>query len=663
MTKKPNHKRQIYLISFAVLIAYCAVCAFADLRLLWIGAAFFAFEIFGLFMLERFSGKRPSPPEKGEKLLDNNMSLQILSNFSDGIAVLDKKGKVLWYNASFLEAVGEESVVYETDINSLLTHRMDTVALLACAIEGSGNRLEVYTKNGEYGVVPYQFGADDEYYLTVWYDLREINELKNQALIKNPVVVYVTVDNSLESSGYMKGDYRAVTAGIAVALKEWAQSLDAVIHEVERDRYALIMEEGRLLEAAEKKFDVLDTVREISQGKTDIPVTVSLGCACVDGGFVEKDEASRRALDLAIQRGGDQAVLKTRSATEFYGGRTKTVQKRTKIRSRVIAGELIGLMKAADNVLVMGHRFADHDSIGSCVGIARLAGEHCGKVNVVVNPDDVNLKGIFKKLHGIDYYRDMFIDGAAAQDLIGTGTLLVICDVNNVKMFEAPALFENCATTVIIDHHRKTDEFALQPRISYIEPSASSASELVSEILEQSLSPGTLLKEEAELLFAGILLDTKQFTRNTGVRTFSAALYLRDEGANPGEAQLLFGTRFDDFSREVRFESNVVVYRGVFAISVFDGEATEEDKIAASKAADRLLSIEGVRASFAMCQMDQVVHISARSSGKINVQLILEKLNGGGHFDAAGAQMKDVTLKEAMTQLKSAIDEFADEKR
>ncbi|MBQ9543836.1 MAG: DHH family phosphoesterase [Clostridia bacterium] len=659
--KKHNQRFQIILISFAVLFAYCAVCAFVDLKLLWIGAAFVAIEICGFAVLNRLSRRRRSVVEKGAKLLDNDVSLRLLTGFSDGIAVLDRNGRILWYNDAFCAVVGTEVIKAETDVSDLLVRRLDMISLLECAINGGGQRLEAETRTGQFGVVPYQFGSENEFYLTVWYDLGEITALKNEARIKNPVILYITVDNSAESSGYMQGSYRAVTAKISILLKDWAQSLDSVIHEVDRDRYALIIEEGRLSEVAEKKFDVLDSVRELSADQTDIPVTVSIGCACIDGDLAEKDEASRRALDLALQRGGDQAVLKTRNATEFYGGRTKTVQKRTKIRSRIIAGELIGLMKNADNVIIMGHRYADHDSVGACVGIARLAGEYCRKVNIVVNPDDVNLKPIFKKLRGIEFYEDKFIDGSAAQDLIGTGTLLVICDVNNVKMFEAPSLFFNCASSVIIDHHRKTEEFAVPPKISYIEPSASSASELVSEILEQTLSPGILLKEEAELLFAGMLLDTKHFSRNTGVRTFSAALYLRGEGASPGEAQLLFGTRFDEFTREVRFESNVVVYRGIFAISAWDGAADGEDRIAASKAADRLLGIDGVRASFALCQIDGVVHISARSSGKVNVQLILEKLNGGGYFDAAGAQMKDVSLKEAMNMLKKAIDEYADE--
>ena len=667
MQKKPNKhpkvfiKQQFLLLSTVVLGAYCAVCAWVDLRLLPIGVAFGAFLWVSVALWDRLVLRGRGSADKGAQLVNSHVTLDLLSDFADGIAVVDAQGKLLWYNKSFVQAMGDRPVTYQAELNRLLTEKFPLNRLADFDPEGE-EKLMAYTPTGVYGVASYPLGQQGESFLTVWYDQKQLTQLQEKARFENPIICYIAVDNYSEAAGFMQSNYRAVTANISVLLKEWAQSLNGVLHEVERDRYSLVMEEGRLLEVTEKKFDILDRVREISTDNVDIPVTVSIGCAGMDGTLPEKEDAARRALDLALQRGGDQAVLKTRTATEFYGGRTKTVQKRTKIRSRIIAGELMGLMKNASNVLIMGHQYADHDSIGSCVGMARLAGEYCSKVNIVVNYDDVNLRAIFKKLRGLDYYKNMFIDGHSAQDLVSSTTLLVICDVNNVRCFEAPHLYETCATTVIIDHHRKTDEFAIQPRISYIEPSASSASELVSEILEQALHPGTLLKEEAELLFAGMLLDTKQFARNTGVRTFSAALYLRGEGANPGEAQMLFGTQLEDFSREVRFETNVTTYRGIFAIAVAEGPADMEDKIAASKAADRLLSIDGVLASFALCQIDGVVHISARSSGKVNVQLILEKLNGGGHYDAAGAQVKNATMGTALTQLKAAIDQYADEK-
>ena len=375
-----------------------------------------------------------------------------------------------------------------------------------------------------------------------------------------------------------------------------------------------------------------------------------------------KERAARQALDLALQRGGDQAVLKLRdNATEYYGGKSKTVQKRTKIRSRIIATEVKNLILKASNVIVMGHRFADHDSIGSSIGMARFAMQYSSKVNIVVNTRDSNLKGIFKKLSDIEEYKNIFISGTDAQDLITSSTLLIITDVNNVRQFEAPELFENIANIVIIDHHRQSAEFMVKPSVTYIEPSASSASELVCEMLEQQMEPGTLLKEEAELLFAGIILDTKQFANNTGPRTFAAAHYLRSEGANPAEAQMLFRAGLDDFKREIKYEINTFVYRDIIAFSYIEENATQEDKIAAAKAADRLLTLDGILASFVLCRIDQTVHISARSSGTVNVQLITEKLNGGGHFDMAGAQVKDSTIKDTFVRLKEVIDEYLSE--
>jgi len=650
-----SRKNQLVLISFVILCAFGAVCAFVDLKLLWICLAFAVFEAFSIFLWERLS-KKSGGLEKGEKLLDDNMSLELLSDFCEGVAVLDRQGRILWYNQSFLDTVGENQVVYNTELNALLDTKVPMSKFYDYRFDK--NKVEVFTKAGRFCVVPYVFGHKDEYYITVWYDQKEIDELVYNANIRKPIISYISVDNYSEASGSMQNNYRAVTAKIFVLLKEWAQTLDAVIHEVERDRYILIMEAGRIEEITATKFDILDKVREISTDNVDIPVTISIGCANIDGSLVDKEAAAHRALDLALQRGGDQAVLKTANATEFYGGRTKTVQKRTKIRSRIVAGELTSLIKKSGNVLIMGHRYADHDSIGSCVGVARLAEEHCDKINIVVNLNDINLKNIFEKLKGIEKYEDTFVDAATAQELVRPDTLLVICDVNNSAMFESPELYGSVPNVVIIDHHRKTGEFVITPKITYIEPSASSASELVSEILEQALPQGSLLKEEAELLFSGIILDTKQFTRNTGTRTFSAALYLRGEGANPGEAQMLFKTDLKEFLREVKFESNVVIYKNVIAISVYEGLAVPADKIAASKAAERLLAVEGVSASFVLCIVDNAVHISARSSGSVNVQLILEKLHGGGHFDSAGAQLKDMPMKNALSMLKEAIDEY-----
>ena len=336
------------------------------------------------------------------------------------------------------------------------------------------------------------------------------------------------------------------------------------------------------------------------------------------------------------------------------------MQKRTKVRARVIANELASLISKSQNVLIMGHRAADFDCIGACLGIARLC-SFCGvPFHIVVNPKDPNFAKCYQRIQDVTEYQrsTVFCNAAEAQELIGSETLTVIVDVNNKVQLEAPAVEEISHRTVYIDHHRKTAEFEEAPLISYIEPSASSACELVAEILEQSIPNGMLTKEEADILYAGILLDTKQFTRNTGVRTFSAALYLRGEGASPTDAQTLFRSCLNDFISEAKFESNVVIYRKMLAISCNDeADNTASDRIAAAKAADKLLTVEGVKASFALCRIDDTVHISARSNGEINVQLILEKIEGGGHFDAAATQLPG-SMNDVLTRLKDAIDQY-----
>ena len=434
------------------------------------------------------------------------------------------------------------------------------------------------------------------------------------------------------------------------------------MREYGNNRFMCVFEAQQFMALEADKFSLLDEIREIRLGETTLSVTISMGIAKIEGTLLEKERAAQAALDMALQRGGDQVVVKTKDGVEFYGGKTKAVQKRTKVRSRVIANELIALVSMSGNIIIMGHRFPDADSFASCVAMARIA-KFCGATaHIVIDRNDRNLRNCFLSLEDNPDYNGMFVDRAQAQDLMESGTLVVVTDVNNMNICEAPDIVKSAEEYVVIDHHRKTSEFAKQPKIGYIEPSASSASELMSELLELILPQGTLPKAEADLLFAGMLLDTKQFTHNTGVRTFSAALYLRNEGASPLDAQALFKTDLEDFLSEAQFESNVQIYRNTIAIALNEADTSNSlTRVNAAKAADRLLSVEGIRAAFAVCSIDKVICISARSDGTVNVQRMAEKLGGGGHFDSAGVQLRDVTIKEAIIMLRAAIDEILDE--
>ncbi len=630
-----------------------------------IGGAYFNKKMFvlGIFLIAVYVGayflirmSRRGKSTKNHELF-TNITVELLMEMKMPVAILDSAGAILWYNQSFADKC-DEKTLYNTKINDLLETRLNINHLKESL---DGESLEASFCGAKYRVDSYMVKSGiEEFYITVWHDRTEIEILKEKIDALNPVVAYIYVDNSTDVSSYMNSNYRAATAKISGILNSWISSMNGILREFDRDKYIALFDKSYLKNITDTKCEVLDTVREVSED-CDIAVSISMGIACLENStFSEKEQVAHQALDLAMQRGGDQAVLRYDDSADYYGGRFKSVQKRTKIRSRFIANEIIKLLKNCSNVIIMGHKFADHDSVGSCIGMAAFALEYCKKVNVVVNGNDDNVRAILDKTKKIPKFANLFIDASNGQDLIESGTLLLICDVNNPAIFEAPDIYKNVKDVVIIDHHRKTGEFIIEPLITYIEPSASSASELVSEILEQAFKPGTLLKEEAEVLFAGIVLDTKGFTKNTGVRTFSAAYYLRGEGAVPAEIEEYFKTTFADFKSEAKFENSVVIYRERVAITMLDGEATQSDKVNASKVADRLMGIGGIEASFALCKIDDTTYISARSNGNINVQLILEKLNGGGHYDAAGAQVKNDGVDAVLLRLRDAIDNYLD---
>jgi c-di-AMP phosphodiesterase-like protein len=411
----------------------------------------------------------------------------------------------------------------------------------------------------------------------------------------------------------------------------------------------------------DSKFAVLDDVKSISNSSSSVPLTISIGVGACEGTLAEKETFAQSALDLALQRGGDQAVIKTQEETSYFGGRAKTSPKGSSVRSRVIAMEFEQLIKKSSNVLVMGHKNADYDALGSCLAVSRIAKYLGVKVNIVANVNDENLAPAFSKLDG-EEYDNLFVDAVEAQDLLKSETLTVLVDVNNLAICEAPDVVSNSSNFVIIDHHRKVAEYDVKPSIQYIEPTASSAAELMSEFLQQLLPPNELPKVEADILLAGIVLDTKRFSHNTGIRTFNAALYLRSQNADPSDVNEMFKTDIKDLIREAKYENSVVIYKSVTAIALNENEDNSPlARISAAKAADRLLTVNGVQASFALCKTNDTVFISARSQGYINVQLILEKMGGGGHYDAAGAQVTATSTNTVLRKLKEAIDEYLNE--
>ncbi len=600
--------------------------------------------------------------DDGEDILIENesflskMSADLIAKTASPISICNNSGKIIWHNVAFSTYFGKKNIsgnkfdsLAGFSFNDIKDNSLD-YSEVPISIDDSFYNIRCFP-------VSYK---NKRYYMTVWEDRTALVNTQQKLADEDTVVAYVIADNLEELAQHAKESSRISATNLENILKEWANSVGGIIKEYQNNRYVFIFRAAEMKSFIEKKFDILDRIREIRIGESSFSVTVSMGISQISGSLSEKERVAAEALDMALQRGGDQVVVKTAKGLEFFGGKLQTVQKRTKVRARVFANELASIISKSSNVIIMGHKAIDFDCIGACIGIARLVA-FCGiHFNIVCNEKDPNFIKCFERIKNLELYKDksVFINSADAQDLMQSETLVVIVDVNNKNQLEAPSIAEISHRTVYIDHHRKTAEFDEAPLISYIEPSASSACELVAEILEQALPSGTLLKEEADIMYSGILLDTKQFTHNSGVKTFGAALFLRGEGAIPSDAQTLFKSCLDDFISEAKFESNVVIYKKCIAISLNDNNSnTPSDRIAAAKAADKLLTVEGVKASFALCKIDDKIHISARSLGEINVQLILEKLEGGGHFDSAATQLAG-NITEVLERLKSAIDEY-----
>lgn len=648
-------------VSLLFVAAYFVFCnKIPQDKIAAVTAAYFVLYVFLMiavsFILRPSSAKMAIRAEEDMKPILGNITLDLIVKLNMPVVICTEDGKIVWYNNTFGKLAGAGRGMYGANFETM------TGVSVAAVLSPDSDGTDVELFDRFFRIKGYDMKSHSKTYcLTVWSDCSELNRLSSRLHDEETLLAYIMVDNFDEILQYAKDRYRSASTNVEAALKSWASSVGGILKEYEREKYVFLFEARYMESFMESKFDILDKIREIRVGESNLPVTISIGIAQVAGTLADKDRAASAALDMALQRGGDQVVVKNNTGMDFYGGRTKTVQKRTKVRARVVANELAAQMAKSRNVLIMSHKNSDFDAIGACIGMARLV-MFCGvEVHIIINKNDPNLARCRAHLEKLDEYADgsIFMGAAEAQDTIGADTLLIIVDVNNVSQFEAPEIAEIVPNSVIIDHHRKTAEFPRQPLVSYIEPSASSACELVAEILEHSLPSGMLIKEEADILYSGILLDTKQFTRNTGVRTFSAMLYLRGEGANPGDTQALFRTNLSDFMREARFESNVIIYRNIFAISANDNNDGEtSDRIAAAKAADKLLMVDNVAASFALCRIGDIIHISARSTGSINVQLILEHLEGGGHYDSAATQVKTNSMTDALTRLKNAIDDY-----
>ena len=586
------------------------------------------------------------PKKNIHELLSEEGSV-VFKNTVAPVVAFDSFGTILWYNDAMREALDSYENYVSRNITSLFGISPEEVSAgdVTVTVGASIYRVEGFVVSEK----------NDGLYLALLNDVTRLTETERKYIDEKVAVAYIAIDNVEDILQYVHDKFADAVTSIDEKLKAWAASMNGIIKSYDNDKYIMLFDSAYLDKCIENRFAILDDIRDSRVGD-GVSITVSIGVSRSRDTLKDRELDARDAIDMALARGGDQAVYKSEDGTEYYGGRTKTIYKRSNIRSRAFSTQLASLMVRSDNVIIMGHRYGDFDSFGSSVGVARLA-MLCGvKANIAVDLHDRNLRPCIEMMQRTDLYSELFVDNADALDLLGPDTLVILVDHGATARSQFADIAAKAEAIAVIDHHRQTDNSSSRLKLSYIEPSASSTCELVTEMLESAVSSQNLLKEEADILLSGIILDTKQFTRNTGTRTFGAAQYLRGAGASPTDVYNLFKAVPEDLSKEARFHTGITMYRDCIAISSCDGETDESYRVIASKAADKMLTLRGVDAAFTLVRIGEQIHISARSSGKINVQLILERLGGGGHFDVAGAQITSDSILAVLTELKSSID-------
>ena len=563
---------------------------------------------------------------------------------------------VLWANDLFTDLPGVGKDIFESRVRDVV-EGFETHWIL----EGKSEFPGLFTWNGRryriFGCLSRPEGTGHMGVLatTYWMDVTDLEHMRTTLAETRPVVAIIMIDNYEDlMSACPEGKRSAVRAAVEEKMDQWRGGSGALLMKSDRDRYLMVLDEARYEKFAAGRFSVLDDVRTVQAGE-GVYATLSIGVGREAAEFEALYKNAGLALEMALSRGGDQAVVKDQMNFEFYGGRAKTTEKRTKVKSRVMANALGDLMDDTEHVYVMGHKYADMDTLGAAAGICAIARKRGKAARIVLDMENNSVGPMLRKLRALPEYKDVFIGGGDAFLRVQPDTLLVVVDTNRPESVESEPLLESCNRVAVIDHHRRGSSYIEKMALNFHEPYASSASELVTELLGYLLETGDLLKTEAEALLAGIVLDTKNFTNRTGGCTFEAAAYLRRAGADTQDVQRMFQSDLESMIDRYAIIRRAVLYREDLAIAAIDEPC---ERVTAAKAADELLTLSGVQASFVFYPKDDGVYISARSLGEVNVQVIVEALGGGGNSTSAGGQLPGVTVEQVCQKLQEAIDKY-----
>ena len=650
-------RTKIYLVLIAILLA---VICILDLRYFTPSVVLYI-----LILAYTYWSNQKRRIELSDHLQDLTFNIDKLAkntmvNSPFPLVIAETNGNMIWKSNKFTQEFAN------IDINNILGDLLKQIKLEIENNEESTEQSihkELEIGNKIYEILGRYTKSKEEYICTIYFiDETKCVELEKEYHNSQICVGLIMIDNFEEVNQRISDeDKPLLTAQIEKTIYDWASEFQGLVVKAERDTFVCIFEQRYLAELEEKKFNILDTIKELELSDK-IQITLSISVSTEGDSNYQKNKSAQAGLDIALGRGGDQTVVRENGKYQFFGGRTQELEKRTKVKARIVSHALQELMQEAKNVMIMGHTNGDIDSMGASMGLYRLAKRLNVEAYIVNNSTGISLENFMEAAKEEKEYQEVIINKAEALSKISAETLLIIVDTHKRSYVEVPELLEETGKIAIIDHHRKSPDFIEEAILTFHEVYASSACELVTEILEYAPKEIELTTIEAEALYAGIMMDTKNFTFKTGVRTFEAAAYLRKCGIDIIRVKKWFQSDLKTYTKISKIIDNAEIINDTIGISIYD-ENDKDANVICAKAADELLTISDITASFVIGKLGDKVCISGRSIGDINVQIILEKLGGGGHITLAGAQVEGLSIGEVKNLLIEKINEYFEEQQ
>ena len=662
---------RVFPIIFGVIfLALTIILIFVDKKAALIAAIAFALYVIALVIFQLINNR---------KLMNGlvefvngyeNVQNELISEFPIPYALLDYNGTIILSNSRFSKfyggSAGEENIVElfkelkEDDL--VFEGRENNISIVYDSRNFRLNIQKVKIPNELLQDSLFVVARKAGYLLAAYmFDETEIVNMMKQGVEQQMVIGSLYVDNYQDVIGNAQDVSKSlIIAQIDRTINDYFSRVEGVVTKIEKDRYFVVFKRKYLSQMQRNKFDILDEVKGLTPDE-EMKFTISMGIG-VGENYSKDYEYATLALELALGRGGDQVVVKEGERVYFYGGKTKQAEKNTRVKARVNALSLREIIKSHDHVVVMGHKMSDVDSFGAAIGIYKAAKSLGKRAHIVLNELNNAVQPVLERFMDLEEYAEgVFVSNDEAHKYVNKENVLVIVDVNKPDIFECPELVNMTNTVVLIDHHLQSGDRVDNLVLSYTEPTASSACEMVAEMLQYISDDVKLTKTEAEAMYAGILIDTDYFTKNTGVRTFEAAAYLRKSGIDVGMVNGLFRDSLEDVKIKAEAIRNAELIEEGYAYAVVNADESINPQIVAAKVANELLNAKGIKASFAMTDYNGKVFISARSIGDINVQLVMERMGGGGHMNIAGAQLKGSNIEDATKKLKLTVRKMIEE--